>query len=106
MNKHNLKNMFKGWFIGDFEPTLFPSKDFEVAIKKYKQGDYEKSHMHKISTEYTIIVDVKVTMNNVVYNTDDIIIIEPGEYTDFECLTDVITCVIKTPSSKNDKYEK
>ena len=106
MKKFNLNDFIKGWFIGDFEPTIFPSKDFEVAIKRYKEGDNEKSHTHRISTEYTIIVSGHVLMNDNVYETDDIIVISPSEYTDFHCLTDVITCVVKTPSSKNDKYVK
>ena len=106
MKKDNLENMIKGWFIGDFEPTLFPSKDFEVAIKRYKKGDYEQSHVHKISTEYTIIVSGEVEINGLYYSEDDIIVIEPGEYVDFMSHTDVITCVVKTPSSKNDKYLK
>jgi len=106
MKKDKLENMFKGWFIGDFEPTLFPSKDFEVAIKYYKKGDNEKSHTHKISTEYTIIVQGEVLMNDIHYKDKDIIVIEPNEYTDFNCLSDVITCVVKTPSSKDDKYLK
>lgn len=106
MKKFNLNEFEKGWFIGNFKPTLFDTKDFEIAIKKYKKGDFEKSHMHKIAVEYTIIVNGRVVMNNELYEKDDIIVIEPGEYTDFKCLTDVITCVVKIPSSKNDKYEK
>jgi quercetin dioxygenase-like cupin family protein len=104
MIKNNLENFIKGWFIGNFEPTLLSTQDFEIAIKKYKKGDYEESHFHKISTEYTIIVKGKVKMNGIIYKTDDIITIQPNEKTDFECLTNVITCVIKIPSSKNDKY--
>lgn len=106
MKKYDLNKFIKGWFIGDFEPTLFPSKDFEVSIKRYKKGDSEESHTHKISTEYTIIVNGEVLMNDNTYCDDDIIVIEPGEYTNFHCLTDVITCVVKTPCSKNDKYIK
>ncbi len=104
MEKYNLKDFVKGWFIGSFEPTLLDTQDFEVSIKRYKSGDFESSHTHKISTEYTIIVSGKVKMNDVEYIEDDIIKIEPCEYTNFECLTDVSTCVVKIPSSKNDKY--
>jgi len=106
MKKFDLNNFIKGWFIGDFEPSLFQSGDFEVAIKRYKKGDNEESHTHKISTEYTIIVSGQVLMNDILYKEDDIIVLEPGDYTDFHCLTDVVTCVVKTPSSKNDKYVK
>jgi len=100
----NLNEFTKGWIIGNFEPTLLNTDDFEVAIKRYNVGDYENKHHHKISTEYTIIVEGTVLMNDIEYKKDDIIIIKPNESTDFKCLTDVTTVVIKTPSSKDDKY--
>lgn len=106
MKRNNLNNFFKGWFIGKFEPSLFQTDDFEIAVKRYKKGDYEESHVHKIATEYTLIISGFVDMNGSIWQDNDIIIIKPGEYTDFTCLTDVITCVVKTPSSKNDKYIK
>ena len=96
--------MVGGWFIGDFEPSLYKTTDFEVSVKYYKSGTHEKKHVHKISTEYTVIVSGVVRMNDVEYSTGDIIIIEPNESTDFKCITDVITTVVKTPSTKNDKY--
>lgn len=105
MIKNNLNSFIKGWFIGNFEPSLLKTDEFEVAIKTYKLGDYEKKHMHKIATEYTIIISGEVEMNGVKYETNDIITIEPGEWVDFKCLTDVITTVVKTPFVKNDKYE-
>lgn len=106
MKKSELKNFFKGWFIGNFEPTLDNTDGFEIAVKRYKKGDSEESHTHKISTEYTIIVSGEVKMNDYYYGEDDIIVIEPGEYTDFECLSDVVTCVVKIPCTKDDKYIK
>jgi len=103
-NKHNLNDFIGGWFIGSFEPTILNTTDFEISIKRYKKDDYENSHHHKISTEYTIIVEGEVEMNGIHYKKDDIVVIEKGHSTDFKCLTDVITCVVKVPSSKNDKY--
>ena len=40
MNSYKLEDFTKGWFIGNFEPTLF-NDDFEVGIKEYKSGDKE-----------------------------------------------------------------
>ena len=40
-----------------------------------------------------------------VLEAGDIVLIEPGEDTDFEALTDVTTVVVKTPSVAGDKYE-
>jgi len=100
----NLNDFIGGWFMGDFNPTIKKTTNFEIAIKKYKKGDFEKTHFHKIATEFTIIVCGKVIMNNIEYSEGDIILINPGESTDFKCLTDVVTTVIKTPSVKNDKF--
>jgi len=105
MKKYDLKKFVKGWFIGGgFEPVIINSYGFEVAVKRYKAGDFEGKHVHKISTEITVIVDGEVEMNGQKYVKDDILVIEPGEATDFKALTDAITAVVKLPSVKGDKY--
>ncbi len=104
MNVENLNNFIKGWFIGNFKPSLLSTSDFEIAIKRYKAGDSEVRHHHKLATEYTIIIEGEVMMNSLKFKSDDIIILQPNESTDFICLTDVITVVVKTPSVKDDKY--
>lgn len=104
MNKNNLKEFTKGWIVGKFEPSLLNTDNFEVAIKRYNAGDYEERHHHKIATEITVIVEGEVEMNGIKYIKDDIITIQPNESTDFKCITDVVTVVIKTPSANNDKY--
>ena len=104
MKKDNLNNFTKGWVIGNFEPTLHQTDDFEVAVKEYKVGDYEEKHYHKIATEWTIISKGKVEMNGIKYSEGDVITIEPGEATDFKVLEDTTTTVIKMPCVKGDKY--
>ena len=107
MKVAKLDDMFKGWFIGNFEPSLCKTNDVEVAVKKYNKGDYEKKHYHKIATEYTLIISGRLRMNNREYQVGDIIIIEPNESTDFECLEDdTINVVVKLPGANNDKYLK
>jgi quercetin dioxygenase-like cupin family protein len=100
-----ISDMMKGWFIGDFTPTLWKTKDVEVAFKVYKAGDAEPAHYHKIATEFTVITAGIVVMNGVQYKTGDIVVIEPGEVTDFKAITDVTTTVVKIPGATNDKYE-
>lgn len=104
MKISKLKDFTKGWVIGNFEPTLFNTDQFEIAVKHYKAGDKEETHYHKVATETTLIVSGMVLMNGVVYNGGEIVTIEPGEATDFEALTDTITTVIKIPCVKDDKY--
>ena len=97
--------MIGGWFIGNFNPSLYHTNEVEVAVKRYKLGDKAKAHYHKISTEFTVILDGKVRMSENVFSSGDIIKISPSEITDFEALTDVITLVVKLPGANNDKYE-
>jgi hypothetical protein len=104
MKLHKLKDMFRGWIVGNFEPSLYKTDDVEIAVKNYKAGDKEEKHYHKIATEITIISDGKVRMNGTIYGTGDIITIEPGEATDFEVLEDTITTVVKLPCVKDDKF--
>jgi len=99
-----LEEMIKGWFVGNFEPTLYQTNDVEVAVKTYKKGDSEGWHYHKIATEITVIIEGEVEMNNKKYFAGDIIVIEPGEGTDFKALTDAKNAVVKIPGANNDKY--
>ena len=105
MKSYKEKNLIKGWFVGSFDPSCFKTNVCEVAVKRYQANDYEPSHHHKISTEITFIVNGSVLMNGIQYNTGDILAIEPNESTDFLCLTDVTTVVVKVPCVHNDKYE-
>jgi hypothetical protein len=104
MEISQLENMFKGWFIGDFEPSLYKTNDVEVGVKYYKEGDYEPSHFHKIATEFTVILDGRVEMNGNIYESGSILKILPNESTDFKALTNVKTVVVKIPGVSNDKY--
>lgn len=100
-----LNDMTKGWFIGDFRPSLLRTQDVEIAVKTYQKGDYEEAHYHRIATEYTVIISGKVKMNGREYGKNDIIIMEPSEPTDFECLEDgTVNVVVKIPGVPNDKY--
>ena len=104
MHIHKLDKMVKGWFVGNFEPTVLKTNDVEVAVKKYKAGDYESAHYHKIATEITVIISGEVEMNGVRYSEGDIIVISPNESTDFRVLKDTVTTVVKYPGANNDKY--
>ena len=105
MKLAKLEDMVKGWFVGNFEPTLLKTNDVEVAVKSYKKGDYEETHYHKIATEIPVIISGRVKMNGIEYKAGDIVVMEPNEATDFECLEDgTKNVVVKYPGANNDKY--
>lgn len=99
-----IEDMVKGWFIGSFEPTLYKTNDVEVGVKKYKAGENEAFHHHKLATEFTVILNGEVEMSGEKYKDGDIIKIQPGTSTNFIAITDVTTVVVKIPGATNDKY--
>lgn len=104
MNHSRLDDMIKGWFVGSFEPTALKTDACEVAVKRYKAGDYESPHYHRIATEITVVLEGKVRMSGNEWGAGDIIVLPPGEITDFEALTDAVNVVVKTPGAPNDKF--
>jgi quercetin dioxygenase-like cupin family protein len=105
MKIDRLENMKKGWFVGNFEPSLYKTEDVEVAIKRYKAGDHEDRHFHKIATEITIIISGEVEINKHRYKKGDMIVVEPSESVDFKAIADAITAVVKIPGALDDKYK-
>lgn len=100
-----LDDMTRGWFVGNFEPSMYKTNDCEVAVKKYKKGDKESAHYHKIATEITVIIQGKVKMFDQVFKAGDIVIVEPDDITSFEALEDAVNVVVKLPGANDDKYE-
>lgn len=105
MKTARLNDMTKGWFVGNFEPTLVKTNDCEVAVKLYQKGDKENAHFHKIATEITVITKGRVKMFDREFAEGDIVIVEPGDVTAFEAVEDSINVVVKIPGANNDKYE-
>lgn len=100
----NLENMTGGWFVGGFRPTMLDTQDVEVAVKHYRAGDHESEHFHRVATEVTVVVSGEVAMAGRKLVANDVIVLEPGEATDFRALRDSTTVVVKVPGALNDKY--
>lgn len=104
MEKFELNNMVKGWFVGDFEPNVISTKDCELGIKRYDAGTIEKAHFHKMAEELTVVISGKIKMNNHIFEAGDIVKVEKNEVVTFQAIDDSITVVFKTGSFKGDKY--
>lgn len=104
MKHDRLEAMVKGWFVGGFAPAALATTACEVAVKTYRQGDYELAHVHRIATETTLILSGRVRMAGYEWGPGDIVTISPGEATDFLALADAVTVVVKVPGALGDKY--
>lgn len=106
MNHYRLENFLRGWFVGDFSPSIIKTNSLEVAVQKYAAGVQEAEHVHKLATEITVIVSGRVEISGKQFFAGDIIEIKPGEFSKFTALEPTVTVVVKYPSAKNDKYLK
>ncbi|OGH88697.1 MAG: hypothetical protein A3J93_01210 [Candidatus Magasanikbacteria bacterium RIFOXYC2_FULL_42_28] len=104
MKIFKLPDFIRGWVVGDFEPSIIKTKDFEVCVKYYEAGDSEPEHVHKVATEITIIHSGVYEMGGQQIKAGDIVVLEPGQPTSFKCLEGGSNTVIKMPSVKGDKY--
>lgn len=101
----NLDDMVKGWFVGAFTPTAHHTDACEVSVRRYRAGDAEDLHHHKVATELTVVVEGRVRMCGREFGPGQIVTLAPGTPTDFLALDDALCVVVKTPGALNDKYE-
>jgi redox-sensitive bicupin YhaK (pirin superfamily) len=105
MKKYKLSDYKGGWVVGDFEPSIIRTKEFEFMARYYKKGQTESGHLHKIADEITIFISGKCQMDDEIFEAGDVMLMKAGEgFKHFECIEDATTAVIKTPSVIGDKY--
>ncbi len=104
MKHATLAQMVRGWFIGDFEPSILRNVDCEVAVRRYDAGDIEALHHHRVASEITVIISGEVEMLGRRWTEGDVVLVEPGEATAFRALSRAVCVVVKTPSVVDDKY--
>jgi hypothetical protein len=103
MREYQLKDFTNGWFIGNFEPTIYPTNYFEVSVKFFRAGDREPRHKQILATELTVVISGIAQMNSVEFSAGAIIEFGPGEVCEFLSVTDSILVCVKFPSIPNDK---
>lgn len=103
MKVQPLSDFKGGWFLGNFNPSIFKTNQFEVAIMRHKKGESWPKHYHT-ATEINYLVSGKMLMRNQVIEADTVFLIEPLEVADPEFLEDCVVVVVKTPSIPGDKF--
>jgi hypothetical protein len=94
-----------GWFVGDFQPSIWNTKDFEVGYKYHQAGEPWPAHYHEHMDEITVLVDGVMRIQDQILVGPTIFLLKKGEIADPEFLADCQVVVIKTPSVPGDKIE-
>jgi hypothetical protein len=99
-----LNTMKHGWFIGDFEPNVLRTKDYEVGILQHHEGEVCPAHLYKDADEINVLLKGKMIINNIEVNAGTIFKIPKGLLTKPKFLEDCQIVCIKTVSNASDKY--
>jgi mannose-6-phosphate isomerase-like protein (cupin superfamily) len=95
------KKMKRGWFIGDFEPSVHKTKNFEVSYKIHKKNEKWDIHYHEYVKEINLLIKGEMILQNKKLKTGDIFILEPFEIANPKFIKECHIICIKTPSMKD-----
>jgi dTDP-glucose pyrophosphorylase len=101
--KIDISRYTRGWLIGNFEPSILKTKDFEIGILQHKKNEKWGFHFHEETKEINILIKGKIIINNVLVEENTIFIFEKNMISCPLFLEDCIVICIKTPSLPNDK---
>ena len=105
MRKFNIKVMHRGWFIGNFLPSVLRTDLFEVGILTHHKGEEWPKHFHLEATEYNVLINGSMTVNNNLIHEGEIFVIEKNEICNPTFHKDCTVLCVKVPSIPGDKYE-
>jgi len=105
MEVYKLSDFWRGWFIGDFEPSVLRTKDFEIGSVVHKKGEDWPRHFHRESDEYNLLIAGKMIICDQKLSSGDVFVIRKNEIAEPEFLEDCTVVVVKVPSVIGDKYE-
>jgi dTDP-glucose pyrophosphorylase/mannose-6-phosphate isomerase-like protein (cupin superfamily) len=99
----NINEYVRGWLIGDFEPCIKKTTNYEIGVLRHKQGEKWDFHYHKDVREINILLSGEMVINNVSVKKDTIFIFEKGMISCPLFFTDCVVLCIKVPSVPGDK---
>lgn len=101
--KHSMTNMHRGWFIGDFLPSVHRTSGLEVGYLVHKQGEKWPVHYHEHMKEINYLIRGHMTINNRELRAGDIFVFEKGCLAAPTFHEDCELICVKLPSVPGDK---
>ena len=98
-----LSSFHRGWVVGDFSPSIFRLSECEVSVMHHLKKELTQPHYHTSSKEINVVVSGKVLVNGMILESNDIFVYNAYEISEVEFIEDTTLCIIRVPSSPNDK---
>lgn len=103
MKVSKISDMTRGWFIGNFEPSIYKTTHLEVGILTHRKGEQWAAHYHKLGTEYNVLVSGSMKVCDTELTAGDIFVIEPYEIADPIFHEDCTIVCVKLPGNTDRK---
>jgi hypothetical protein len=100
---HKLEDMFRGWYIGNFEPSIFKHAGIECGYLLHKKGEKWPTHYHNNIIEVNLLIKGKMILNDIEINENEIFVIDKKALACPIFLEDCYIVCIKIPSMVGDK---
>lgn len=105
MRKFDPERYKGGWFVGDFEPSVWRTSAYEVGYKLHRSGEPWPAHYHEHMDELTFLLEGTMRICGETLTGPVIFELRRGEVADPVFLTDCKVFVVKAPSVPGDKVE-
>ncbi|MBR3516852.1 MAG: hypothetical protein IKO10_11110 [Lachnospiraceae bacterium] len=102
MKHFRIDDMHLGFFVGDFEPTVFRTNAVEMAIKQIAKGTLDGGYYREIDTEIINVLSGEVECNGEHFQKGDILLFTQGEMISIFALEDSNVLISKLPGTKGD----
>lgn len=100
----NINDYTRGWLIGNFQPSIKQTPDFEIGLLSHKKNEYWDFHYHKLCVEINILIEGKMNINDNIIKNNNIFVFDKNVISCPIFLEDCKILCIKIPSHPNDKY--
>lgn len=100
---YDIRDFKFGGFIGDFEPSLLRTKEFEISYKIHRAWSAWDKHIHNKMDEYNFLIQGRMRINGRVVVGGELFMLKKGEVADPVFETDCYLIVVKVPSVPGDK---
>lgn len=94
----------RGWFLGNFEPAVFQTKDFEVGLLVHGEGEKWDFHYHTLGEETNVLLSGYMHINGRFIPEGSVFRFPKNQIACPEFLTECRILCIKCPSVPGDKY--
>jgi UDP-N-acetylglucosamine diphosphorylase / glucose-1-phosphate thymidylyltransferase / UDP-N-acetylgalactosamine diphosphorylase / glucosamine-1-phosphate N-acetyltransferase / galactosamine-1-phosphate N-acetyltransferase len=100
---YNSSDFIRHWIVGDFKPSIFKTKQFEIGLPTHKKGEKWDFHYHENIDEINVLLEGNITINNKPIHRGDIFYIQRNQLTCPNFLESSRFLCIKNTSIIGDK---